>query len=304
MENSGKTAFLTVFTPTYNRAYTLPALYESLCRQTCGDFVWSIVDDGSTDGTPELVRGWAEEQKLDIRYHRQENGGKMRAHNAGVRHCTTPLFVCVDSDDFVPDNFVDRVAAYRSQIETDNHLAGMVAYKSCREHPDGEFRVRCRFPFSGTSPLGRLYKSGFSGDTTLVFKTDVLRRFPFLEIVGEKFSTEAYAYDQIDQEYAYLLVDEAWTLCTYLPDGYTHRENALWAQNPKGVALYYNQRAEFTRAWLNKDKIAYGILYMIYARRAGFPHIWRQSALKTPFYPAFWLLSYYYEWKWKERFPR
>ena len=51
-------AFLTVFTPTYNRAHTLPRTYESLCGQDCKDFIWLIIDDGSTDETSELVRSW------------------------------------------------------------------------------------------------------------------------------------------------------------------------------------------------------------------------------------------------------
>lgn len=297
-------AFLTVFTPTYNRAYMLPELYASLCRQSCRDFVWSIVDDGSTDGTDSLVKGWMAQGKVAIRYERQENGGKMRAHNRGVRNCDTPLFVCVDSDDYVPDNFVERVQAFLPSIDSDASLAGIVAYKSCRENPEGEFRIRCRFPYGGTSTLGRLYKSGFHGDTTLVFKTEVLRNYPFLEVEGEKFSPETYAYDRIDRSYSYLLVDEAWMLCTYMPDGYTREEDALWARNPGGVALYYNQRAEFTDTYLSREKISQGILYMIYARRAGMKQIWRNSALKTPLYPIFWLMSYFYEWKWKERFPK
>ena len=48
----------TVYTPTYNRAHTLHRCYESLKVQTFRDFEWLIVDDGSTDGTAELVAGW------------------------------------------------------------------------------------------------------------------------------------------------------------------------------------------------------------------------------------------------------
>lgn len=48
--------FLTVFTPTYNRAYTLSRTYESLRTQKNKDFIWLVVDDGSCDNTAELVR--------------------------------------------------------------------------------------------------------------------------------------------------------------------------------------------------------------------------------------------------------
>lgn len=298
------TPFLTVFTPTYNRAHTLPQLYASLCRQDSEGFVWSIVDDGSTDNTEELVRGWMEEKKIPIQYYRQPNGGKMRAHNTGVRRCSTPLFVCVDSDDFVSDTFVDEIWENSPAIRKEPQLAGMIAYKDIR-HGSGHAVISTPFPRRGTSTLGGLYHDGFKGETTLVFKTRVIRRFPFLEVEGETFSSEGYAYDQIDQEYEYLLVDKEWIMCAYHQDGYTMFENELYARNPKGCAIYYNQKVSFIRPWLNKEKLGYAISYMIYARRAGMKGIYRQSALKTPFYPLFWLLSYYFEyWKWREKYPR
>ena len=65
---------LTIFTPTHNRAYILPKLYESLCVQTCQDFEWLIVDDGSTDNTKELVDEWIGEGGV-MRYNMiSENG--------------------------------------------------------------------------------------------------------------------------------------------------------------------------------------------------------------------------------------
>ena len=90
---------LTIFTPTYNRDQLLPKLYASLCQQTNKNFVWSIVDDGSTDGTKSLIREYINENKIDIVYFYQKNSGKYVAHNTGVLRCTTELILCVDSDD-------------------------------------------------------------------------------------------------------------------------------------------------------------------------------------------------------------
>ncbi len=293
---------ITIFTPSYNRAFILPRLYDSLCRQTNNNFVWSIVDDGSSDNTEDLVNNWIKKKEIEINYTKVVNGGKMRAHNFGVKNCNTSLFVCVDSDDYVCDNFIESVIHNWQEIKNRDELAGMIAYKSFKE--DDKYSIKCEFPYKGNSTLSNLYKNGFYGDTTLVFKTNVIKQFPFLEIEGEKFSTEAYAYDQIDQKYQYLLVDEAWTLCEYLPDGYSQTEKMLYKNNPKGWAIFFNQKVKFIDAYLNKSKMGYSILYMIFARRADFRNIYSQSELKTPLYPLIWILSYFYEWKWKNKYPK
>ena len=176
---------VTVFTPTYNREHTLPQLYDSLCRQTCKDFVWCIVDDGSKDNTEELVQEWVSKNQITIEYHKQSNGGKMRAHNFGVRLCKTPLFVCIDSDDYVSDTFVESVKGYYPQIKDEAGLAGIIAYRTIKQE-DGTFRVKCKFPYSGKSTLTALYKGGFFGDTTLVFKSEVIKQYPNTEMQGRK----------------------------------------------------------------------------------------------------------------------
>ena len=92
---------LTVFTPAYNREKLLKRLYDSLVNQTCKDFVWLIVDDGSTDNTRELIKNLKALNEIEIEYIYRENGGKMRAHNDGVKNTKTPFFLCVDSDDYL-----------------------------------------------------------------------------------------------------------------------------------------------------------------------------------------------------------
>ena len=94
---------LTVFTPTYNRAYCLGNCYESLVRQTCQDFIWLIIDDGSSDHTKELVEDWKKENKIEIKYVWQENTGMHGAHNTAYEIIETELNVCIDSDDYMPD---------------------------------------------------------------------------------------------------------------------------------------------------------------------------------------------------------
>jgi len=106
------TKTLTIFTPAYNRAHTIGRTYESLCRQTLQDFEWLVVDDGSSDNTRELVEGWIAEGRIPIRYIYQENQGMHGAHNTAYRNITTPLNTCVDSDDWMPDDAVEKIVSF------------------------------------------------------------------------------------------------------------------------------------------------------------------------------------------------
>ena len=100
---------LTIFTPSYNRSHTLSRVYKSLCHQTCMDFLWLIVDDGSTDGTAACVRRWKQSSPFQIQYLYQKNGGMHTAHNTAYAHIHTELNMCLDSDDCLVPDAVDRI---------------------------------------------------------------------------------------------------------------------------------------------------------------------------------------------------
>lgn len=230
---------LTVFTPTYNRAYTLHKCYESLKKQTCKQFIWLIVDDGSTDNTKELVEEWIDEGQVTIQYYQKSNGGKSSAHNMGVELTNTELFVCVDSDDYLINYAVEKVVEYWNKNK-DNNAAGIVALKG---HEKGK-PIRTHIPKGVMrSTLYELYnKHNFKGDTMLIYRAQILKKHLFPNIKGEKFVPEAYVYDQIDSSYDLLLLNEVLYICEYLEDGYTHNFKKIIIQNPKGYAMYYAQR--------------------------------------------------------------
>ena len=118
-------ATLTVFTPAYNRAHTIGRTYASMCRQTCKDFEWLIIDDGSSDNTRELVEGWIAEGKVPIRYIYQQNQGMHGAHNTAYRNIDTPLNTCIDSDDYMPDDAVEKILKCWQEKGSDK-VAGLV----------------------------------------------------------------------------------------------------------------------------------------------------------------------------------
>lgn len=240
---------ITVFTPTYNRSHTLPALYDSLCQQTEKNFVWLIVDDGSNDNTREICESWIAENRIEIRYEWQENGGKMRAHNRGVLLTETELFVCVDSDDtLMPDSI--RLILNTWQETDDMSCAGIIAYRTedCKKPIGTEFIVKPK------TTVWEQYHLGFRGDTTLIYRTSVLKTFLFPEIEGEKFITEAYIYNQIDQKYWMKLLPVLCIVSKYLPDGYTKQASKLYLSNPLGWALYHGQCSKYEKTLIPKIK--------------------------------------------------
>ena len=108
---------LTVFTPTYNRKHLLPVLYKSLCAQTDKNFIWLLIDDGSSDGTEETVKQWQNENKINIEYFYKKNGGMHTAHNAAYRLISTELNVCIDSDDSMPEDAVEKICSFWNSFE-------------------------------------------------------------------------------------------------------------------------------------------------------------------------------------------
>lgn len=235
---------LTIFTPTYNRGELLKRVYDSLVRQTNKDFIWLIVDDGSTDDTKAVVDGFITEKKLRIEYHYQENGGKMRAHNKGVSLCDSELFTCLDSDDYFVDDAVESIYRCFSDANSINSdsgkVGGIVAHKGRSET---ELLGESRFPKGmQISTLRGIYQAGFSGETTLVFLTEALKKYPFPEFDGEKYVPEDVVYDRIDAEYRLIILDKILTVCEIVSAGYTDQAKRLRAENPNGWYIYYKQR--------------------------------------------------------------
>ena len=155
---------LTVFTPTFNRGYIISNCYESLCRQTCKDFIWLVVDDGSTDNTAELIRKWQNaDNGFEIKYVYKENGGMHTAHNTAYENIETELNVCIDSDDFMLDDAVEKIVDFWKKNGSEEY-AGIIAldvYKSNRKVIGKE--LPC---FKSTTLMG-YYNNGGMGDKNL-----------------------------------------------------------------------------------------------------------------------------------------
>ncbi|OAS17198.1 glycosyltransferase family 2 protein [Paenibacillus oryzisoli] len=226
---------LTVFTPTYNRAYCLPTCYESLKKQTSKDFVWLIIDDGSTDHTDQVVAGWIAENVIGIRYHRQDNQGMHGAHNTAYQLIDTELNVCIDSDDYMPPNAVERILTFWEEHGSDQ-VSGMIGLDS---YTDGRI-IGTKLPeLLERSTLFELYsKHGVTGDKKLVYRSELTRAYPYPIFENEKYVGLAYKYYKLDQQYEMLLLNEVLCCVEYLPDGSSLNMVKQYVKNPRGFAFY------------------------------------------------------------------
>ena len=229
-------ATLTIFTPAYNRAHTLPRTYESLCQQNCKDFIWLIVDDGSQDHTAELVRRWqALDNGFEIRYVYKENGGMHTAHNTAYERIDTELNVCIDSDDKLAPGAVEKILKKWEQVH-DLGYAGIIGLDS-----DFDSKIIGKGFAEGmteTTVIG-YYAAGGCGDKKLVYRTEIINQYPPYPVFeGEKYVALSYKYRLIDQTYKMAVLDEVLCNVEYQPDG---SSNTMWKQylkNPRGFAFW------------------------------------------------------------------
>lgn len=226
---------LTIFTPAYNRAHTIDRTYQSLIRQTCKDFLWLIVDDGSTDGTKNLVEGWIRENKIPITYIYQENQGMHGAHNTAYKNITTELNTCIDSDDWMPHDAVEKIINAWKEHSHEKY-AGIIGLD---QTADGKL-IGTNFPenLKETSLQG-FYEAGGQGDKKLVYRTDIIKQYPEYPLFkGERYVGLAYKYMLIDQDWKLITLNEPLVTVEYQLEGSSFSMYKQYWNNPKGFAFF------------------------------------------------------------------
>ncbi|MEC4295520.1 glycosyltransferase family 2 protein [Adlercreutzia shanghongiae] len=248
-----------VFTPTFNRAYCLEGLYRSLVSQTCQDFYWLIVDDGSTDDTRALVEELAARNEISVGYICQDNGGKQRAWNTGVAACEQPLFFCVDSDDSLVPDAIEAILDRWNGVCENEGLAGIVGLDGT--DPGAPLGTWMPEGHQATTIWDLYYRSGHKGDVAVVYRTDILRRYPFVVAEGEKFIAETYVYFLIDEHYELATLNKVLILADYRDDGYSRNARKVTRENPMGYIRLKRMHIERADTFLLKFKAS--ILYLV-----------------------------------------
>lgn len=231
---------LTIFTPAYNRAHLLPRLYQSLLRQTVQDFVWLVIDDGSADDTAALIRGFQQETRIRIEYIYQENQGMHGAHNTAYANIKTELNTCIDSDDFMPDNAVELIL--NKWAGTDRQKYAGIAGLDADMHGN---IIGTPFQKDFTT-LQDFYENGGKGDKKLVYRTDVVQKYPpYPLFAGEKYVGLSYKYLLIDQDYELATLNEILVLVDYQPSGSSMNMFRQYYRNPKGFAFLRKENMKY-----------------------------------------------------------
>lgn len=251
---------LTVFTATYNRGHLIERLYQSLLRQSSFDFEWLVIDDGSEDNTKELFSEWLNaDTPFTIRYYYQPNQGLIRTLNRGVELAQGEYFAKIDSDDYVVDEFCEKMITWINQIRNEEKVYGV---SGVRVSPKG-------IPLKGSWPkipdgsdyvdATDLERPAYNLDADMCesWRTDILRQYPFPVWDGEKFAPEQIVFFDIALDgWKIRWFPVAMSVCEYQEGGLTLGASQLEKQNPMGYAMMYNQKLKYACGFKNRLKIA------------------------------------------------
>ena len=290
---------LTILTPTYNRAYTLSKLYESLLAQTNKNFIWMVIDDGSTDNTKELIQKYIREDKVNIRYIFQENGGKHRAINTGIKEIMTDATFIVDSDDVLTEDAVETIFFHWHTVENEN----LVNISFLRGYTTSEAIGK---KFSKDYEINNLidirYNQNITGDKAEVVNTKILKEMLLPTIENEKFMSEGILWKGIAKRGNSLFINKIIYITEYLEDGYTSSGRMLLINNPLGAML--NAKMAMTDEFTLKIRLRNALLYIAYGYVAskGIKEIVQESNQKIlvqSLLPFGWMLYKYWKFKYK-----
>lgn len=227
-------ATLTVFTLTYNRAYCLNKCYESLLRQTCNDFEWLVVDDGSTDNTKELIDAWINEGNIPIKYIYKENGGMHSGYNTAYDNIFTELAVSIDSDDYMTDDAVEKIISFWRKYGNDSY-AGIVGLDITK---DGKV-IGKELPNQKSMKVYDYYnRLGGNGDKKMVYRPELIRPYKSPEFKGERLFPTCYKYFLVDLNYDMLVMHEPLCVVEYMPDGFTSNIMKSYKKNLNSYIYY------------------------------------------------------------------
>ena len=234
---------ITVFTPTYNRAYCLHKCYESMKRQTNKNFIWMIIDDGSSDNTNDLVKQWqSENNDFQIEYYYKDNGGMHTAYNLAYKKIKTELSINIDSDDYLTDTAIEDIlkfwnenkrddvgGIYALDMYEDKNIVGTCFPDDLKEFKGWGFK-NIYYKHEGKN---KVYKN--KGDKKFIGVTKVINKYPEIPVFkNEKYYSLYYKQHRIEADYYILIYNKPVCVVEYMDDGSSKNMFNQYIKNPKG----------------------------------------------------------------------
>lgn len=253
---------LTIVTPAYNRADKLPALYESLCQQTSVDFNWLVVDDGSQDGTKQVIEKMEQEGRLLISYLYKPNGGKHTALNLAIKTVKTELFFIVDSDDVLTPDAVETILRDWDRVR-DQDLCGIGYLRGY----DSSKVIGDRYTADGLVDtfINERYNRGINGDKAEVWVTKCLQEAGgFPEYPGERFISESVLWIKMARKRKMLFRNKIIYITEYLAGGLSDSGRALRFRCPHLMA--YGSLETMSKEFSWKIRLKETLLYIVYCK--------------------------------------
>jgi glycosyltransferase involved in cell wall biosynthesis len=293
----------TVFTATFNRAHTLHRPYASLAAQTCRDFEWIVIDDGSTDDTPAKVGRWRGEAPFPIVYERQENRGKHIAHNRAAALARGSLFVILDSDDELVPEALERFRQHWNALGEEERRDFLGVVCLCRDAASGRvLGRRPRAPVLKVPALEYVLRERVRHDLAACVRVDLLREHPFPEVAGAKLLPEGAIWARFMRRTRMVVIDEVLEIKHYERDGYTRNLVDSYRRHAPGRYWYFltnlSENADLLRRfdklrWL-KDAVQLGRMMFHAGRAVGETRRALAGGLNRAFFvallPLAWLL--------------
>ncbi len=255
-----------VITPTYNREKLLEKLYDSLCSNVREEndiqIEWIISDDGSTDSTDIFIEHCKKDGCIDIKYFKQKNKGKMAAINNVLEYASGEYIIECDSDDYFTENafteIKDIIDTNKEKINSDE-IYGICFLKYDQNMKNmGE-----KFRNAETTMFDLYFKEGETGEKSIVFKTDIRKKYEYVLEKEERFSTEARMFHQMDKKYKLLCINKHIMICEYQKEGYTNNIQKQFLENPYGYYEYFKEIFEMNMRKVKFKKRIYVIKHYI-----------------------------------------
>ena len=258
---------LTIITPTYNRAHTITACWESLTQQTNQNFQWLVIDDGSTDNTRQVINDLVSQKpKMNIDYIYKENGGKHTALNAAHPYIKAEYVLILDSDDTLTPVAVQEIVFAWKRFGVNKSVNVIFFYKCNKQrklwayvkHPNRVIKTYKE----------RRYSHYHSRDCCDTYRTTAFQEHSFPVFHGERFIGEGSAFLDIELMGNGVFVNKGIYVCEYLEGGLTNAGRKMRLSNPLGGRYNSEKHMDCRLPFLIRAKNA--ILYVCYSFFAGY----------------------------------